>query len=132
MFEGTQFHRALRNSKYFEETVSNEDALLHNKLKTIILSNLNKDAVFKPTEESDVRAPLTMPTKLVLIGPPSLMTDLLNKDIKRLPEVQILKHTARQIVLQTTNELTAKNIVQFDGVVLNGLALSVELHKSQK
>jgi hypothetical protein len=133
LFEGNQFHRALRNSKFMDERPANEEELqLHNKLKTVILSNLTKDAVFKANDDPDTQPQLTMPTKITLIGPPSLMTDLLNKEIKRLPEVQIIKHTTRQIVLQTTNELTAKHIVQFDGTVLNGLALSVELqHKSQ-
>lgn len=115
------------------ENINAEDSLLLNKLKSIILSNLTKDAVFKLSDESDPHPPLlTMPTKIILTGPPSLMTDLLNKEIKKLPEVQIVKSTARQIVLQTTNELTAKKIVLFDGVVVNGLALSVDLQlKSQ-
>ncbi len=127
MFEGNLFHRTLRNANFFDETVSDEELQLHDKLKTIILTNLTKADVFKHVEESASQRHLTMPSKIVLNGPPSLVTALLNNDIKRLPEVQIVKHTARQVVLQTTNERTARVIVQYDGVVLNGLALFIEL-----
>jgi len=131
LFEGNLFHRALRNAKFFDETVSDEELQLHDKLKTKILFNLVKADVFKPAETSTCQRHLTMPTKIVLNGPPSLVSELITNDIKRLPEVQIVKHTARQIVMQTTNEQTAKIIVQYDGVVLNGLTLSIDLqHRS--